>query len=302
MRIEGALAEGRRRLAGHSATPELDAEVLLAHLLNGSRSSLIAEGRELLDAQTFQRFDRLLQRRRQGEPVAYLTGEKEFWSLKLKVTPDVLVPRPETELLVEWTLDIIDSSFPRKRESSISVLDIGTGSGALALAIAKECPKSEIVAADISATALAVACQNARCLNLTNVEFVESDLFKALNDAPILPSPAGGGRGYPLRGNDKNVDFVVSNPPYVAENDPHLADLRFEPAAALTAGLDGLEALRKIISGSGKFLKPGGWLLLEHGAEQGGAVRELLKAEGFGQIETRRDLAGLERATGGQWL
>ncbi|MBI3171430.1 MAG: peptide chain release factor N(5)-glutamine methyltransferase [Hydrocarboniphaga effusa] len=287
MTISGALAEGRRRLAGHSATPELDAEVLLAHLLNGSRSSLIAEGRELLDAQTFQRFDQLLQRRSQGEPVAYLTGEKEFWSLKLKVTKDVLVPRPETELLVEWVLELFDSSFPRKRESSLRIADLGTGSGAIALALAKELSRADIVATDSSGAALAVARRNAVDNGLDRVRFHEGNWFKALDSR--------------FRGNDGTVEFILSNPPYIALGDPHLADLRFEPAAALTAGPDGLAALRKIISGAGKFLKPTGWLLLEHGAEQGAAVRELFKAADFGKIETRRDLAGLERATGGQW-
>jgi release factor glutamine methyltransferase len=298
MTLSGALAEGRRRLAGHSTTPELDAEVLLAHLLNGSRSSLIAAGRDPLDAQTCQRFDQLIQRRKQGEPVAYLTGEKEFWSLTLKVTPDVLVPRPETELLVEWAFEIL--SFRRKpagvtsRESpalapsasEASVLDLGTGSGAIALAIAREHPQAGVTATDLSAAALEVARTNSRRLGISNVTFAQGAFFKALDPG--------------FRRDDGCFDLILSNPPYVAENDPHLTDLRFEPALALTAGQDGLSALRKITADAGKFLKPGGWLLLEHGAEQGAAVRELFQLVGFRNIATRRDLAGHERATAGQ--
>lgn len=298
MTISGALAEGRRCLAGHSATPELDAEVLLAHLLNGSRSSLKAGGREPLDAQTFERFDQLLQRRKQGEPVAYLTGAKEFWSLKLKVSPDVLVPRPETELLVEWALEIL--SFRRKpagvtsRESpalapsasEFSVLDLGTGSGAIALAVARENPQAGVMATDLSAAALEVARTNSRHLGISNVTFAQGAFFKALDSG--------------FRRDDGWFDLIVSNPPYVAENDPHLGDLRFEPALALTAGPDGLAALRRITADAGKFLKPGGWLLLEHGAQQGGAVRELFGVANFRNIATRRDLAGHERATAGQ--
>lgn len=254
----------------------LDAELLLAHVLDVSRSNLIARDERELTPEEQGDFERLLGRRKAGEPLAYLTGTKEFWSLELEVTRDVLVPRPETELLVEWCL-----SFPRRRDSRI--LDIGTGSGAIALALAKEWPEADIVAIDVSDAALAVAKANAKRLKL-DVTFVRSDLFE------LDPG---------LRGND-GVDLIVSNPPYVAAGDPHLDDLKFEPALALTSGRDGLDALRAIVRAAPALLRPGGWLLVEHGATQGAAVRELFKAAKFEAIETRRDLAGHERATGGR--
>ena len=268
-------------LAGAAAVlgTRLDAELLLAHVLDVSRANVIARDERVLTPEEQGDFERLLARRVAGEPLAYLTGTREFWSLELEVTKDVLVPRPETELLVEWFL-----SFPRKRESS--VLDVGTGSGAIALAIAKECPEASVIATDASQAALAVARSNARRLGISNVTFELADLFKTLDPG--------------LRRGDNGFDVIVSNPPYVAENDPHLADLKFEPALALTSGVDGLDALREIVAQAPRHLGPGGWLLVEHGGTQGPAVRELFRMAGFGSIETRRDLAGLERATGGR--
>jgi release factor glutamine methyltransferase len=267
-------------LAGAAAVlgTRLDAELLLAHVLDVPRASVIARDERELTPEELGDFERLLARRLEGEPLAYLTGTREFWSLELEVTPAVLVPRPETELLVEWVL-----SLPRKRESR--VFDLGTGSGAIALAVASELPEASVVAGDLSAAALAVARGNAGRLRLRNVEFVQGEYFQALDSR--------------LRGND-GFDVIVSNPPYVAEGDPHLAELRFEPALALTSGRDGLDALRAIAAGAPAFLQPGGWLLVEHGATQGGPVRELFARAGFAQVETRRDLAGLERATGGR--
>jgi release factor glutamine methyltransferase len=251
----------------------LDAELLLAHVLDVSRASVIARDDRELTPEELGDFEQLLARRLAGEPLAYLTGTREFWSLELEVTPAVLVPRPETELLVEWFL-----SFARQRESRI--LDLGTGSGAIALAIARERPDVRVVASDLSAAALGVAQANARRLGMTNVAFVLGAYFDALD--------AGG------------FDAILSNPPYIAEGDPHLADLKFEPALALTSGADGLGALRTIVAGAPAHLRPGGWLLVEHGSTQALAVRELFARAGFADIETRRDLAGLERATGGR--
>jgi release factor glutamine methyltransferase len=258
----------------------LDAELLLAHVLDVSRANVIARDDRVLTPEEQGDFEQLLARRLAGEPLAYLTGTREFWSLELEVTRDVLVPRPETELLVEWTL----SSPPRTRGSGLSVLDIGTGSGAIALAVAKELPQARVVASDVSAAALAVARRNAASIGVANLQFVESNLFEGL--------------GPRFRGDD-GYDVIVSNPPYVAEGDPHLAELRFEPALALTSGADGLDALRAIVAGAPGHLRAGGWLLVEHGATQGPAVRALFARAGFAAVETRRDLAGFERATGG---
>lgn len=260
----GAALAGAAELLG----TRLDAELLLAHVLDDTRAGVIARDERELTPEEQGDFGQLLARRHAGEPLAYLTGTREFWSLELDVTPDVLVPRPETELLVEWALLLRPQS----------VLDVGTGSGAIALALARELPGAAIVATDLSPGALAVATRNAARHRLAQVSFVRADLFP----------PSG------------SFDLIVSNPPYVAEGDPHLADLKFEPALALTSGRDGLDALRALTAGAARHLRPGGWLLVEHGATQGAAVRALFAAGGFGDIETRRDLAGLERATGGR--
>jgi len=248
----------------------LDAELLLAHVLDVSRSAVVARDERVLTPEEQGDFENLLARRMAGEPLAYLTGTKEFWSLEFEVTPAVLVPRPETELLVEWALALPGDAF----------LDLGTGSGAIALAMAHERVHAAITATDRSREALTVADRNARRLGLERVEFLE------------------GGWWAPVAG--RLFDVIVSNPPYVAENDPHLAELKFEPALALTSGPDGLDALRAIVAGAPRHLHAGGWLLVEHGSQQGAAVRELFQAAGFASIETRRDLANLERATGGR--
>jgi release factor glutamine methyltransferase len=264
VRAGGALASAASVLG-----TRLDAELLLAHVLDVARANVIARDERVLTPEEQGDFEQLLARRMAGEPLAYLTGTREFWSLELEVTRDVLVPRPETELLVEWGLALA----PR------SLLDLGTGSGAIALALARELPAAGIVGVDRSAAALAVARRNAARLRLA-VEFVEGSWFE------------------PVAG--RNFDLVVSNPPYVAADHPRLADLKFEPSLALTSGPEGLDALRAIVGAAPRHLNPGGWLLVEHGAEQGTAVRALFAASGFAGVETRRDLAGLERATGGR--
>lgn len=276
MTIQQFIDQARRTLAVASPTPHLDAEVLLLHVCGLTRTALVTRAHEPLNDEQERRLGELLARRARGEPLAYLTGEREFWSLPLQVTPDVLIPRPETELLVEQALAHIPA------HATWTIADLGTGSGAVALAIARERPRCRVIATDQSRRALAVARANAGQLNIANLEFRHGEWF-----APL----AG------LR-----FDVIVSNPPYVAEADPHLAqgDLRFEPRAALVSGLDGLDAIRTIVAAAPAHLQPGGWLLVEHGYDQAAAVRKLFAEAGFGQIRHYRDLAGHERVTTGQ--
>jgi len=253
-------------------TPQLDAEVLLAHVLDVPRTRLGAFAEIPVPPAAAQRFRHLLRLRTQGAPIAYLTGTREFWSLKLAVSPDVLVPRPETELLVERALAVGPSGAGR-------LADLGTGSGAIALALATERPDWRLVATDLSAAALAVARANAAALGLTGVEFRQGDWFDPL-------------------GNER-FDVLISNPPYVAGDDPALAALAFEPRAALTPGADALASLRLLAHGAPRHLERSGWLLLEHGADQGEAVRRELVLAGFSHVRSHRDLAGHERMTEG---
>jgi release factor glutamine methyltransferase len=254
-----------------SDSPKLDAEVLLCELLNCNRAGLVLRAADTVSTELALRYAALVDRRRLGEPVAYLTGRREFWSLDLGVSPAVLIPRPDTELLVEWALERLGGTqAPR-------VADLGTGSGAIALAIAQERPDAQVLAVDISPDALAQARHNAQALGLERVEFRHGDWLA------------------PLAG--ERFDLIASNPPYIAENDPHLAALRYEPRRALTAGADGLADLRRIAADARACLKPGAALMMEHGAEQGSAVREILKGFGYAGVETRRDLSALERAT-----
>jgi release factor glutamine methyltransferase len=215
----------------------------------------------------------LLARRQRGEPVAYITGTREFWSMELNVTPATLIPRPETELLVEKTLEHIPC------DAALAIADLGTGSGAVALAIAKERPRCRVIATDSSPAALDVASSNAEKFGLTNIEFREGDWFA------------------PLAGD--TFDMIVSNPPYIRAGDPHLkqGDLRFEPATALVSGDDGLDAIRHITRHAREFLKPGGWLLFEHGWDQADAAGEILRRQGYRDIVSHADLAGHARVT-----
>ena len=268
----GELAErAEAALASSSDTPRLDAELLLGHLLGLGRAALRSRGEEPVPEEVAARFETLLQRRAAGEPVAYLTGRKAFWTLDLAVGPGVLVPRPETELLVEQALDRL------RGQPAPAVLDLGSGSGAVALAIAAQLPAAGVVGVDASDAALAIARRNARDSWLGRVSFLLGDWY----------GPCGGRR----------FNAIVSNPPYLAASDPHLPSLAYEPAAALVAGPTGLEALSAIVAGAPGHLLPGGHLLLEHGAEQGAAVRALCAAAGLVDIATLRDLAGLERVT-----
>ncbi|MBX9705223.1 MAG: peptide chain release factor N(5)-glutamine methyltransferase [Gammaproteobacteria bacterium] len=249
----------------------LDAQVLLAHVLGKNRAYLHAESEAELTPVQQQAFNMLVQRRVDGEPVAYLTGIKEFWSLTLHVTPDVLIPRPETELLVELILNKLPAT------SALKVVDLGTGSGAIALALASERSAWQITAVDQSAAALAVARDNAERLALTNVEFIASDWCQQL---PVQQYAA-----------------IVANPPYIVEGDPHLTALRYEPQTALVAADHGLADIATIAAQARHYLLPQGILAIEHGSEQGAAVRELLCAQGYHVDKTYRDLQGLERVT-----
>jgi release factor glutamine methyltransferase len=270
--VRDALHAAAEVLAPSSESPRLDAEVLLAHVMGWPRSWLLGAGLDPVGDAQEARFLEAVRRRAGGEPVAYLTGIKEFWSLPLQVSPAVLIPRPETELLVDWALEILfDKPAPR-------IADLGTGSGAIALALASERADARIAATDNSAAALAVARANAEQLKL-DLTFIHGRWFE------------------PLAG--QRFDLIVSNPPYVAAGDPHLQSLRDEPSTALVAGGDGLEDLLEISRDAAAHLEPAGWLLLEHGAEQGDPVRQLLLRAGFSSVETRKDLAGQERATGG---
>ena len=270
-RLAGMLDAAVAELEGISDSPVLDAEILLAHVLGRPRAFLRAHADDAVPPADHDRFRSLLTRRLAGEPVAYLTGKREFWSLDLEVGPGVLVPRPETELLVETALDAMaDRPAPQ-------ILDLGVGSGAIAVALAVELPSARITAVDASAAALEVARRNATRAGVDNIEFLQ------------------GGWYQPLAG--RRFDAIVANPPYLAADDPHLPALAHEPAGALIAGPTGLEALEEITAGAPGRLHPGGIVILEHGSGQGAAVREMCARAGLQAVETRRDLAGLERAT-----
>ncbi|MEA9564249.1 MULTISPECIES: peptide chain release factor N(5)-glutamine methyltransferase [unclassified Xanthomonas] len=254
-----------------------DAEPLLLHALGRDRAWLFAHGRDPVPPTIAQAFDALVQRRQAGEPVAYLTGSRGFWTLDLAVSTATLIPRADTEALVELALERLDQAPGRR------VADLGTGSGAIALAIASERPQAQVIATDASAAALAIAQRNADSHRLSNVECRQGSWF------------------VPLAG--ERFDLIASNPPYIAAGDPHLAqgDLRYEPASALASGSDGLDDIRSIVADAPAHLRAGGWLLLEHGWDQGAAVAELLRTRGFTQVATHQDLEQRDRVTLGCW-
>ncbi|MFI4868475.1 MAG: peptide chain release factor N(5)-glutamine methyltransferase [Steroidobacterales bacterium] len=271
--VRALLEHGWAQLAGSSESARLDAELLLAHVLRQPRSYLQAHDDERIEAAAITRFEAMLARCAQGEPLAYLTGEREFWSLPLAVTPDVLIPRPETELAVERCLAL-------RGADPAAVADLGTGSGAIALALAVERPQWRILATDCAAGALQVARANAQRLGVQNVQFLQSDWFAALSG--------------------REFDLIVSNPPYVAAADPALHALRYEPAVALSPGASGMEALRRIVLEATVHLLPGGWLVLEHGAGQAAELTHALVGAGYARVRCHPDLAGFDRVTEAQ--
>ena len=268
--ILGALQQACQNLGA------TDARMLLQHVLNVSHAYLIAHPEQILTPEQTRSFHLLTSRRAHGEPVAYLIGKREFYSLEFIVTPAVLIPRPETELLVELALNSIPLDLPCR------ILDLGTGTGAIALSIAKHRPLASITAVDVSADAVAVFKANARQLNVNNVRIIQADWFNELCG--------------------ERFDLIVSNPPYVAEGDLHLTqgDLRFEPRVALVAEGDGLDCIRSIVASAPVHLAEGGALLLEHGYDQAEACRQLLSHEGFREVFSHCDLAGIMRVSGGR--
>lgn len=275
--IKSTLTTAALHLAKISNTAQLDAEVLLAHLLQKSRSFLYTHPEVILSSAQQITFQDWILKRTQGYPIAYLTQTREFWSLPLAVSPATLIPRPETELLVELTLNLLT-------ETQATILDLGTGSGAIALALAHERPEWHIVASDISTAALEIAQYNATQLNLENITFHCSDWFTT------LPS-------YPLHA-------IIANPPYIEETNSHLqqGDVFFEPRLALIADNNGLAALQHIITYSKNYLLSGGWLLVEHGYNQKEAVDQLFKQAGYQDIYSWQDFQGHDRVTAGRWL
>jgi len=298
-------------LALDSSTARIEVQCLLQAVLQVNRAYLLTHPEQHLDTEQNARYVALFERRLNGEPIAYILGEREFYGLAFKVTPDTLIPRPETELLVELALQRcgrvaapppgthrpppcggtpspgLTATLSRERERgwgrgcAFRVLDLGTGSGAIALAIAHARPAAEVMACDASLVALEVARENAQRLGIANASFVQSDWFEALEA--------------------QRFDLIVSNPPYIAAGDPHLqqGDVRFEPPSALASGDDGLRDIRQIVARASRYLQPGGWLLLEHGYTQAAQVREFLRQAGFGEIFSATDLAGIERVSGG---
>ena len=274
MRVDAWLAQAANSLKVGSDSPRLDAELLLMHVLDVSRTWLFTWPETILTTEQYAQAEAMLQKRLLGEPVAYLTGRREFWSLPLSVNPSTLIPRPDTETLVEWALEL---TLP----GDCRALDLGTGTGAIALALASEKQGWQVEAADLNPDAVQLAQTNAHNLGL-DIRVLESHWFSAV---------------------EGRFHLIVSNPPYIDAADGHLreGDVRFEPLSALVAGDQGLSDLVQIIREAPGYLQRHGWLLLEHGFEQGQAVRELLASQGFEQITTRDDLEGRPRITGGQW-
>ncbi|EKO3508950.1 peptide chain release factor N(5)-glutamine methyltransferase [Vibrio fluvialis] len=276
--IEAALKAATLQLTqSGSDSPSLDAAVLLCHALDKPRSYLLTWPDKVLDAPIQAMFDALLQRRITGEPVAYIIGEREFWSLPLKVSPSTLIPRPDTERLVEVALE-------KAQTLEGDILDLGTGTGAIALALASELPHRRVVGIDLRDEAQHLATDNANRLHITNVTFLQGSWFEPLS-----------------RGT--KFALIVSNPPYIEENDPHLVqgDVRFEPKTALVAADNGLADIKHISDAGRDYLQNGGWLAFEHGYDQGASVRTIMQALGYQQVVTEQDYAGNDRVTLGQY-
>lgn len=278
MNIRQLIESASQQLSTISDSPRLDAEILLAHSLDKNRSWLITWPEHIPQEAQLQLFQQLLQQRLQGHPIAHLSGEREFWSLSLQVTADTLIPRPDTELMVEQILAHYPTHHPA--EAPIQLLDLGTGSGAIALALAHERPSWQISASDQSEAALRVAQANAERLGVS-IEFIHSDWFSALQG--------------------RRFDVIASNPPYIPCADPHLSqgDVRFEPIGALAAGDDGLDAIRHICATAAGFLKPGGQLFIEHGYDQKAEIHDIFHKNHYHSIQQHHDLAGNPRLASG---
>lgn len=273
--IQDLLQNATRKLSTTSSTAQLDAEVLLCHCLGKNRSYLRTWPDKQITHEQLTAYRTCIEKRRLGMPVAYLTGEREFWSRNFNVSPDVLIPRPDSELLIELSLAHIPPNLAAR------IIDLGTGSGILAVTLAAERPNSEVIATDISAKAIKMARQNALKFNLDNIHFIESNWFDAVTQS--------------------NFDLVISNPPYIAAEDPHLleGDLRFEPDTALVSADNGLKDIRILVEQAALHLKNNGVLLIEHGYQQQNAVQSIFEALNYRNICTHRDLSGLPRVTSG---
>jgi len=273
-----AIADVLRQAAlPESDTPELDKEVLLCHVLNKDRAYLYTWPEKELDQSQMSAFSALLNRRNSGEPIAYITGTREFWSLPLKVHPSTLIPRPDTERLVEVALELTTNK-------ALNVVDLGTGTGAIALALASERVLWSVIGIDQSEEAVCLAKENASLNRLERVQFRQGSWCAGLAV--------------------DSVDLIVSNPPYIAETDPHLSlgDVRFEPLSALVAAQNGLSDIVEIAKQSSLCLKPQGWLMVEHGFEQASDVRKIFSGCGYGEVTSYQDLSGNDRVTVGRWL
>lgn len=275
--IQTLLAAAAQQLATTSETALLDAEVLLCHCLNKNRSFLRAWPEHQPTVEQAKHFLALIEQRQQGMPVAYLTGIREFWSRSFSVSPDVLIPRPDSELLIELSLERLPS------DRSCKIIDLGTGSGILAITLAAERPSATVIATDISAAALSMAQQNAKQLNTDNVRFLLSHWFDTVADT--------------------DFDLIISNPPYIADNDPHLGqgDVRFEPKTALISDEQGLKDIRLLAEQARRHLKHNGHLLIEHGYNQQAQVQAIFKNFNYRQVTTHNDLSGNPRVTSGLW-
>ncbi len=282
-----AVAKQQFALAVPISEASIEAQMLLMQVLTVNRAWLIAHDNETVAPDLIHRYQALCARRVAGEPIAHILGEREFFGLRLKVTPDTLIPRPDSEILVEAALAKImaqeNGHMQHRGQPRLNILDLGTGTGAIALAIAKQAPNTQVTAVDFSNSALAVAQENARNLNIQHIHFVQSDWFSAVHS--------------------EQFDLIVSNPPYIAATDPHLhqGDVRFEPFTALASGIDGLDDIRRIVAEASKQLLANGWLMIEHGFQQAQAVQTLMNTAGFKAVSTLQDLANHDRVTLGQW-
>ena len=304
-------------LIRHSQLPRAEARRLLASLTGQPLTWFMAHGDDPADPDIATRFQALAERRRAGEPLAYLLGQQEFYGRPFTVSPAVLIPRADTETLVETALEQLLLLRRQRRAVPLSLLELGTGSGIIAITLALEAPDTEVHAVERSPEALAMAQRNAKALGAHRIHWHAGSWWQALANATDsheatentataaqTTSPITARQGHPTEPPARRFDLIVSNPPYIAANDHHLqqGDLRFEPPQALAAGPDGLDDLRIIIGGAPAHLTPGGWLLLEHGYDQEAPVQALLRDAGFADVFTRRDLAGQPRVSGGQWL